>query len=365
MSEFTGLFDYKNFVNFSNDLEEFALTSDNFLCERLLLSIEKNFGISNILVSLYDGKRVTGAITRNQTRLLSEPYLSYYYKNDPVSSYITNTLTQDSSYALKALRATDIFPSIDRFEESEYCSYLKIADLYYLAVVPVPWHNFRLCVYKRKEMSNFSDLELNAISSIASLISKKFNTCRYIKMQQIINRIKNTYLDNSSTGLVILNSNFEIVEYNEASLPWINTISEQTELHTFFSDCFMQKYDFAASRISSANKYNLPKDLHLHFSTYMDLDYPNLLQRYYIVTFKDKDSSHATATKNFVEHFKVSQREFEIIELLSQGLKYQEVADQLFISLNTLRTHVKNIYSKLDIDNQRTLLSIYNQYKCS
>lgn len=42
-------------------------------------------------------------------------------------------------------------------------------------------------------------------------------------------------------------------------------------------------------------------------------------------------------------------REKEILQLLSEGLNYQRIADQLFISLSTIRTHVCHIYEKLHV----------------
>ena len=43
----------------------------------------------------------------------------------------------------------------------------------------------------------------------------------------------------------------------------------------------------------------------------------------------------------------LSDRELEVLHLMAQDLSYQEIADQIMVSLNTVRTHVKNIYSKL------------------
>ena len=43
----------------------------------------------------------------------------------------------------------------------------------------------------------------------------------------------------------------------------------------------------------------------------------------------------------------LSERELEVLHLMAQDLSYQEIADQIMVSLNTVRTHVKNIYSKL------------------
>lgn len=364
MNEFPRLFDYISFVNFSNDLDELAIDSNKFLCEKLLALIEKNFGISNSLISMYDGEKLTGGITHKKTNLLREPYLRYYYKKDPISSYISNRLTHLSSAHMKPLKATDIIP-ISKFDESEYCSYLSIANLYYLAVAPVPYQSFRLCIYKNKEMADFSEAELNALSSIASLISKKYSIFCKTKEKQIINQIKSSSLDNSSIGIVIINSGFEILEYNESALPFINAITQKTDVFTFFSEYLENGLDSDSSKVSFDNsKFNLPSPMSMCVSSYTDVEFPNFLQKYYIITLKCK--THAlSANKTFIESYKLSRREFEIIELLTRGLKYQEIADHLFISMNTLRTHIKNIYAKLNIDNQRTLLTLYNQYNTS
>ena len=45
----------------------------------------------------------------------------------------------------------------------------------------------------------------------------------------------------------------------------------------------------------------------------------------------------------------LSKREIEVLELLAQGLSNQEIADKLFVSLNTAKTHISNIYAKLNV----------------
>lgn len=60
------------------------------------------------------------------------------------------------------------------------------------------------------------------------------------------------------------------------------------------------------------------------------------------------DSFHVKKSGNG-EFQKLSTREKEILQLLSQGLRYKEIADQLFISIETTRTHIRNIYEKLHV----------------
>jgi LuxR family transcriptional regulator, maltose regulon positive regulatory protein len=50
----------------------------------------------------------------------------------------------------------------------------------------------------------------------------------------------------------------------------------------------------------------------------------------------------------------LSERELEVLKLLTTALTGPEIAHELMISLNTMRTHTKNIYSKLGVNSRRT-----------
>lgn len=52
----------------------------------------------------------------------------------------------------------------------------------------------------------------------------------------------------------------------------------------------------------------------------------------------------------------LSRREQEILSLLSKGFRYKEIADQLFLSIDTVRTHVRNIYEKLHVNSRSEAL---------
>ena len=53
----------------------------------------------------------------------------------------------------------------------------------------------------------------------------------------------------------------------------------------------------------------------------------------------------------------LSNRENEILQLLSKGLLYKEIADQLSISTSTVRQHIHNIYEKLHVQNRTEALN--------
>lgn len=52
------------------------------------------------------------------------------------------------------------------------------------------------------------------------------------------------------------------------------------------------------------------------------------------------------------EEIKLSTREIEVLEQLSKGLSYNIIADNLFLSPSTVRKHIENIYTKLQVHNK-------------
>ena len=45
----------------------------------------------------------------------------------------------------------------------------------------------------------------------------------------------------------------------------------------------------------------------------------------------------------------LSKRELEVLQLMATGLSNQEIAGQLFVSLNTIKTHTSNVFEKLQV----------------
>lgn len=53
-----------------------------------------------------------------------------------------------------------------------------------------------------------------------------------------------------------------------------------------------------------------------------------------------------------IDNYRLSKREIEILEQLSKGLKYKSIAENLFLSVGTVKKHVDNVYEKLQAHNK-------------
>lgn len=50
-----------------------------------------------------------------------------------------------------------------------------------------------------------------------------------------------------------------------------------------------------------------------------------------------------------IQNLGISQRELEVLQLISTGLSNQEIGEKLFVSESTIKTHVSNLFVKLDV----------------
>ena len=52
----------------------------------------------------------------------------------------------------------------------------------------------------------------------------------------------------------------------------------------------------------------------------------------------------------------LTKREYEVLEQLSQGYSNAEIAERLFLSLSTVKTHMSNLLLKMDVKNRTQAL---------
>ena len=51
-----------------------------------------------------------------------------------------------------------------------------------------------------------------------------------------------------------------------------------------------------------------------------------------------------------LKRLRLSARELEVLQLIADGLTNQQIAGRLFVSLNTIKTHTKNLFLKLEVE---------------
>ena len=89
---------------------------------------------------------------------------------------------------------------------------------------------------------------------------------------------------------------------------------------------------------------------------YLPLALSSRFFEYFQQSFREENSKQESDEENLLSY--LTQREEEVLELLTQGVTYKGVANKLFISETTVKTHVNNIFQKLQV-NDRTQAVLY------
>lgn len=94
----------------------------------------------------------------------------------------------------------------------------------------------------------------------------------------------------------------------------------------------------------------------LNGKIYLPLALSSRFFEYFQQSFREETSKQEIEEENLLSY--LTQREEEVLELLTQGITYKGVANKLFISETTVKTHVNNIFQKLQV-NDRTQAVLY------
>jgi LuxR family maltose regulon positive regulatory protein len=71
--------------------------------------------------------------------------------------------------------------------------------------------------------------------------------------------------------------------------------------------------------------------------------------------------ARSPATAYGADHNELTDRELDVLTLLAQGHGNQAIAERLFVSVTTVKTHLRNINLKLDAHNRTEAISIARQ----
>jgi ATP/maltotriose-dependent transcriptional regulator MalT len=66
--------------------------------------------------------------------------------------------------------------------------------------------------------------------------------------------------------------------------------------------------------------------------------------------YVEKKTGNFKPDEQNIKRLGISKRESEVLELMATGLSNQEIADRLFVSLNTIKTHSSSLFEKLEVN---------------
>jgi DNA-binding NarL/FixJ family response regulator len=80
-------------------------------------------------------------------------------------------------------------------------------------------------------------------------------------------------------------------------------------------------------------------------------------------TYMDNQTSFDFKKLSKFSHTELTSQEKNIILKLIEGKRNQNIADELFVSVNTIKTHLKNIFLKLEVGSRMEAMTLFSRCK--
>lgn len=344
-----------------------AINLDYSAFERgVLLSLASLFGFQ---LTLYvtcqrtssGGLRVSDAVSNSLNSNIIKAYKAQFYREDP---FIRDYSKLCREYP-KASCFTDGMLPPGEYERSEYWKFFSQCDFTHEAVIGVNGafgdqvHLVKL--YRTTSQGELSDSE----TALLEYIGKVFNSGKllYDRYLTQLRRMKviSDCCDEFPFGFAILDSDSQLIHSNSVFMTNIPKVSSALTINEVIKD-----FIFAltgTSRLPNENCFIIEgskNGLRLTLQK-KRIEYPELrAENVYLLTMKSAqpDELPLLNTVSLGTDFGLTRREVEVVMLIVKGRSNQEIADELYLGLSTVKSHVSNIYGKLGAKNRSEAMRI-------
>lgn len=283
-------------------------------------------------------------------------YKTQYYLEDPFIKKHFQLCYANSSMTY----LTDSHISQEDYRNTSYARQLRQFDIPHEAVIGIngPTDNrvHLVKLYKPRSEGDFTEREKTLFQYIGSI----FNSSKMLYMRSLskLRKLEATsaYWDGIAFGFAILDASGNLIACNSTFMSSLPKLSSNLTKDGVITDIIR----------SLTGRDRLPEDNYFCLEAHKSglkltlqkkrVEYPSLhAENMFFLTIQNENEDtapvlDAAALENL---FGLTRREKEISLLIAKGHSNQEIADELYLSISTVKSHISNIYDKLEV-NTRT-----------
>lgn len=201
-----------------------------------------------------------------------------------------------------------------------------------------------------KDKKRFKESDIQVFDSIGKVISQRLVQEWNFERVQKQRKILKSELDDSTDSYILIDHTGHIVYLNRSATHMINELSNKLNIS--------RKHELVnyllVNTINKSGSITIKRDTFEISIKHSDVYYP-----YSLIKVEKKEKIDG----NYLHQFQMlTSRELEVCRLVVEGYTNKEIASELYISVNTVKRHISNIYNKINVNNRGTLIKRYNQF---
>ena len=359
---------------FSLDL---ARDSENFP-KRVLALFDKHFGCRQSIFFPYSSVTAGGAARR--TPGLSS-YITYGIRYGPMYDYKEQLYRHDifrrsnlpeRLRGRRVLFTEDVMP-MEQYEATPYGKHMSAEGMYYQAVLffylgdkPIG----SMALFRSREEGPFDQESRDLLAYLSQLVEGHYHTYLRHTGEARFQDSFQLFFQSSRVGAVILNQDMTVIQCNQTAQELSQLFWEQARhnqghfLHSSYQgDPRFRDVQTMVNEISqrltvrgdsSQTVSSLAGDFTFHHTTFLSSSPAGLIQTWHLMLVTCRVKTIPKDLEN--PYNSLTQQEKRIVYHLASGMKNEQIAEELHISIYTVRTHIANIYKKFEVNNKVDLL---------
>jgi len=313
---------------------------------------------------------LSNAVIMNIDSSAMRRYSEHYFRLD---IFAPSNITPEQRQ-MKFVRIKDIMP-YERFEQTEYFKFLISIGCRYQSDLILKSPDGRILAYLAffctEEEGDFTDEQAELFSMLSDYISPLYYNSVCTSTHVSVYKMLDLMMGELAVGAALLDNRSMLLWANQKALEYgrefVHSEKDLILKNVFFIGeeqvPLQQLINEAGLRFLNERTLKLNSKLSGTFSFYsQSFPVQNVTgtteNRILIFIVKDDDEKNLVMSQVMML---LTTREREVLDLICLGISNKEIADQLNISLYTLRTHIANIYKKLGVDNKAALLVRMNR----
>lgn len=324
-----------------------------------LSGLRKIVPIESGVFFLTRGTNFVDSYSEDLSEGLFEQYKSHY---EPLDAY------------KKAVFEGQTIPAVDRssdyldytqWEKNEHrADFLLKNGMYYIACVQVFDENKlvgEISLHRNKRQRDFQDWEMKALQLAGRHLSTAFRNLRLVQENEILKTGLSQVFEFFDEAFFIFNFQYDLLYINDIAKNLINNSNSYTA-----ESELLEQLKVCCRKVGTAE---CDSDHTAPWAYSLNLNTPVGKRLFHVFARKDAidgspifivvspPSTPNMQRLNVSLLDRLSKREKDIARLLADGKSNEEMATKLFLSVNTIKTHVHNIFLKTGVESRTELIS--------